>query len=82
MVSKDYSASVFRDLLSNRNYGRDDWLDLGVRLDHRQIGKVANGLGQVLGYPAPNHDPQSTVYFDRDPHRVSPNLISFGNAPR
>jgi len=40
----DTIAAVFRDLLFYRNYRRDRWLGVRVRLDHRQGGGVAVGL--------------------------------------
>ena len=40
----DTIAAVFRDLLFYRNYRRDRWLGVRVRLDHRQGGGVAVSL--------------------------------------
>ena len=44
------------------------------RLGHCQVGKVVYGLDQILGYPAADHDPESKIYFQRDPHRASPHF--------
>jgi hypothetical protein len=71
-------AAIFPDLLFERDHSRDRWLDFSVRLGRRQAGKLVDGLVQIsdvlgeLCYRATDHDPESNVHFDRDPHRASP----------
>ena len=74
---RDYVEAVVQDLLSDCNYRFDHWLGLSLRLGHRQIGKLADGLVQILCYPASDHDPESNVHFDRHRHRHRASPRSF-----
>jgi hypothetical protein len=77
---KDIIAAVFRALLFKRNYRRDHWLGISLRLGRGEDCKLADVLVQIfdvlseLYYPAADHDPECKIYFQRDPHRASPHF--------
>jgi hypothetical protein len=71
---RDYIGASFPDLLFDVNNRFNPWLGISVRLDHLYICKVDDGLDQILGYPAANHQPDSASHFDRERHRGSPHF--------